>query len=125
MTILNVQFSNLSPTLFAVGRVDEAFYRCRALFALPKTFNSIKLMANSFLHLFAARKESSQSGCDYKTSTEFIMQIVQVQFMQSTAVFSFSPSRVISITRDEAKSKPWRNLGNFFADDVLMGNYAN
>lgn len=74
--------------LFAVGQLMRLFTAAARF--LPS--ENVKLMANSFLHVFASQKESLRSGCDYKTSTEFIMQIVQVQFYAVVSShFAFRP----------------------------------
>lgn len=63
-------------------------FRRQPRFQPRKTFNSTKLWWQT---VFSLMLRDMHGECDYKTSTEFIMQIVQVQFMQSSLVASLSP----------------------------------
>lgn len=55
MTILNVPCSNLSPALFCRRPVDEAFYRCVALFALEKRSTTLNWRQTVFYFLCRKR----------------------------------------------------------------------
>jgi hypothetical protein len=92
-------------------------------FCPRKMFNSIKLMANCFLHLFAPKKRVHRVDVIIKHQQSSLCKLYKCNLCSRHRSLRFLPSRVISAARGGVKSE--FSFVELLVGDVLMGNYAN